>query len=337
MADKTISEYDAAVGIDAANDYMLIEPSGNTVYKKINRNTLLGLASAPIGTSDSQTLTNKALTAPTISSPVLSGTVTGTYTIGGTPTFPSSVVTLTGSQTLTNKALTSPAITGGTYANGTITVDSIAEYTSTNGVTVDGLNIKDGALNTNNSVVTANITASAVTSTKINFGGGGAGVWWEEIGRTTLGSGADTITVSSLGARTYLKIIVTALATGGTVRGRLTFNGDTAANYTERFFTSGTPGSATGAAYLDLDGVTTASGTSELSIIDIVNLAAYPKLANISTTNVTTSGAATAPGQFINSGEWVNTSVQISSVTITNAVGTGDFATGSEVIVLGHN
>ncbi|MGE0289695.1 MAG: hypothetical protein AB7I42_25605, partial [Bradyrhizobium sp.] len=48
-----------------------------------------------VGTTDSQTLTNKTLTAP-----VLSGTVTGTYTLAGTPTFPATVVSTTGTQTL---------------------------------------------------------------------------------------------------------------------------------------------------------------------------------------------------------------------------------------------
>lgn len=38
-----------------------------------------------VSTAQTQTLTNKTLTTPTISSPVLSGTVTGTYTLGGTP------------------------------------------------------------------------------------------------------------------------------------------------------------------------------------------------------------------------------------------------------------
>lgn len=52
-----------------------------------------------------ETFTNKTITAP-----VLGGTITGTYTIGGTPTFPSSVVTLTGTQTLTNKSLTAPSL-----------------------------------------------------------------------------------------------------------------------------------------------------------------------------------------------------------------------------------
>lgn len=60
---------------------------------------------AIVGTTDTQTLTNKTLTAP-----VLGGTLTGTYTLGGTPTFPSTVVSTTGAQTLTNKTLTSPKI-----------------------------------------------------------------------------------------------------------------------------------------------------------------------------------------------------------------------------------
>ena len=49
----------------------------------------------------------------------------------------------------------------------TIKADTIAETTGANGVAVDGLTIKDGKLNTNDSVVTANITDANVTSAKI--------------------------------------------------------------------------------------------------------------------------------------------------------------------------
>ena len=48
-------------------------------------------------------------------------------------------------------------------------VDSIDEVTSANGVTVDGLSIKDSKLVTANSVVTANITAANVTKDKTSF------------------------------------------------------------------------------------------------------------------------------------------------------------------------
>ena len=48
-----------------------------------------------------------------------------------------------------------------------IQVDTVAEKTSANGVTVDGLNIKDSKLVTANSVVTANITDANVTLAKL--------------------------------------------------------------------------------------------------------------------------------------------------------------------------
>ena len=48
-----------------------------------------------------------------------------------------------------------------------IKVDTVAEKTSANGVTVDGLNIKDSKLVTANSVVTSNITDANITTDKL--------------------------------------------------------------------------------------------------------------------------------------------------------------------------
>jgi len=48
-----------------------------------------------------------------------------------------------------------------------IKVDTVAEKTSANGVTVDGLNIKDSKLVTANSVITSNVTDLNITSGKI--------------------------------------------------------------------------------------------------------------------------------------------------------------------------
>lgn len=166
MSDFQIPDKDLLTSVDRSADTFIIYDNSASGLKRTNVNYALDLTSHPVGIDDVQTLTNKTLTAPIASSPVLSGTITGTYTLGGTPTFPSSVVTLTGSQTLTNKVLTSPTINNAVVSNPTLTVDTVSEHTSANGVTIDGLNIKDSKLNTNNSVVTNNITDSAVTPVK---------------------------------------------------------------------------------------------------------------------------------------------------------------------------
>ena len=51
-----------------------------------------------------------------------------------------------------------------------IKVDTVAEKTSANGVTIDGLNIKDSKLVTANSIVEANITDGAISAAKLASG-----------------------------------------------------------------------------------------------------------------------------------------------------------------------
>jgi hypothetical protein len=55
----------------------------------------------------------------------------------------------------------------GATITGAVSVDTVSEKTSANGVTIDGLNIKDSKLVTSNSVVAANITADAIDGSKI--------------------------------------------------------------------------------------------------------------------------------------------------------------------------
>lgn len=177
MATKRIEDYTAASTIDGTNDLLLEYQASSGVYKSINRSVFLGVTAQPVDISTTQTLTNKTLTSPAISGPTLSGTVLGTYTLGGTPTFPSSVATLTGIQTLTNKTITSPAITGGTISNAAITVDSISGFSTATIVTVGGVQLNNGTINTSNAVVTATITDGAVTPAKLLAGTGTGWAW----------------------------------------------------------------------------------------------------------------------------------------------------------------
>ena len=181
MSDFQIIDKDELTNVDRSADYILVYDFNAAKLVRSNVNSLLDLLSHPVGIDDAQTLTNKTITAPAISSPVLSGTITGTYTLGGTPTFPSSVVTLTGSQTLTNKVLTSPTINTANIVNPTLAVDTISEHTADNGVTIDGLNIKDGALTTANSVTNAALAAESVGNSKLITTAGDLGGVWKEV------------------------------------------------------------------------------------------------------------------------------------------------------------
>lgn len=169
MADFQVTDKDLLTGVDRAADSFLMYDSSASGLKRTTVNYALDLTSHPVGINDSQTLTLKTLTSPNVSNPVLSGTVTGTYTLGGTPTFPSSVVTLTGSQTLTNKVLTSPTINTATIANPTMTVDAISEFSAATGVTIDGVLLKDSKVGANG-VNTASMEDGSVTSAKAAAG-----------------------------------------------------------------------------------------------------------------------------------------------------------------------
>ena len=80
-------------------------------------------------------------------------------------------------------------------------VDTINEVTSANGVTVDGLSIKDSKLVTADSVVTANITADAVTLAKMAPGTDGNIISYDASGNpVAVATGNDGQVLTSAGA-----------------------------------------------------------------------------------------------------------------------------------------
>lgn len=163
---KTISQLTNMSGnatIDRAADFLEITDTSAVVSYKATPNFILGITGNPVGTTDLQTLTNKTLTAPTISGPTLSGTILGTYTLGGTPTFPAAVVTLTGSQTLTNKVLTAPTINNGSITGTTITTDAIVGQSASTTGTVYGVSVTTGFIS--GSVLTAGTVGSSQVAT----------------------------------------------------------------------------------------------------------------------------------------------------------------------------
>nr|BAR15039.1 hypothetical protein [uncultured Mediterranean phage uvMED] len=82
-----------------------------------------------------------------------------------------------------------------------VKVDTIQENTSANGITVDGLNIKDSKLVTADSVVTANITDDAITLAKMASGTDGQIITYDASGNpVAVGPGTDGQVLTSTGA-----------------------------------------------------------------------------------------------------------------------------------------
>ena len=186
MSNLTINSYTAAVSIDPAADYFLMQQNSSGTYRRINRNVLLGITGTPVDTSTIQTLSNKTLdntttltikdTSFTIQDDVdttkqarfqLSGITTATTRTYTLPNASSTLVDLISTQTLTNKILTSPTITGGSISNAAISVDSISGFTSPNTLSVAGLSITSGVITTSGYASSTALQANAVQANQL--------------------------------------------------------------------------------------------------------------------------------------------------------------------------
>ncbi len=227
MATKQIHQYTAAVTIDGAADFLLIDPGSTGTYNKINRNVLLGITSTPIGASDSQTLQNKTLdntniitvkdgsftvqnTSDTTKRAVLSaaGITTGNTRTLTLPNRTDTLVTLAGTESLTNKTITSPTISGGTIDNAAITVDSISGHTVAANVTVGGVALNNGVVSTANSVTAVSIAAGGVQPQALVAGTGTGWAWTTFIPTFTgftVGNGAQTGKYIQIGKTVFMK------------------------------------------------------------------------------------------------------------------------------------
>lgn len=226
-----LTNMNGAASIDRAADMLEIaDISGGASYKA-TPNFILGFSGGnPVSTSDTQSLTNKTFDNSNVFTIrddrltlqdnadatkqvqfQLSGITTGNTRV---LTVPNATTTLVGrdtTDTLTNKTITGGSMTGTTIDNPVLQTDTVSEHTSTNGVTVDGLNIKDGKLNTNNSVVTANITDAAVTPNKLSSGAGTSWAWqswtptWTNL---TVASSTVTAKYTQIGKTIYYRVAV---------------------------------------------------------------------------------------------------------------------------------
>lgn len=155
-----------------------------------------------------------------------------------------------------------------------------------------------------------------------------------EVGRATLGSPGDTITVSSLPDKGYYVVLTSDINSGATQNTPRLGNGtaDSGANYAVRF-------SRDGAADIAQTSQTQLGGTQsgsfpKFSVMYIANLSAKEKLTQLWEVLQNTAGVSNVVERTEHVGKWVNTSNPLDVVQAFNA-DAGSFNTGSQVVVLG--
>jgi hypothetical protein len=163
-------------------------------------------------------------------------------------------------------------------------------------------------------------------------GGAAAAGGWVELGRTTLGSSGDIITVSSLDDKRYYMILGYGLDTGGTIGMNPRLNGDTGSNYASRQSQNGgsdnTQTSSAQGRWADTN------ASDHFGVLYLSNLSSKEKLMIAHSNQQSGAGAGTAPARFEAVSKWANTSNAVNSFTMQN-FGTGSYDTNSEVVILG--
>lgn len=214
--------------------FTITEPTADRTW------TFSNVTDTVVGLVASQTLTNKTLTAP-----VLSGSVTGTYTLAGTPTLTS--------PTLTTPTLTNPTISGQTPVNvtgATVTLGAthVGRMTTLNRAAGIAVTLPAATGTGDSYVLHVGTTFTGASTVKVNATPGtdvmqGTAVLFADGGDTVVGfaTGATADTIDLLG---------TGNSTGGIVGATITMVDSASGIWSVRYVsdaagTEATPFSAT--------------------------------------------------------------------------------------------
>ena len=157
---------------------------------------------------------------------------------------------------------------------------------------------------------------------------------WVELGRTTLSSAGDSINVASLSTSDYpyMMVLVHGI-NSGQIQNNMRFNNDSGNNYANNYSNDGGNTNFTSQPYV----VNSDTYTSDIFQTDfIMNKSDQEKIGTGQIVAQNATGAGTAPRRTEYGLKWANTSDSITSVSLINT-GSGDYASGSEVVVLGYD
>lgn len=242
MSNMVIGDYTAATTIDGSTHYLLVQPgTSSTAYKKINRNTFLGVTGQPADISTAQNFTNKTLdntNALTVKDSNLTiqnaSSVTkqavfssASITAGQTRTFTfpdrsSTLATLGGNQVFTGVlTMTAPVISGGSIDNTTITVDSIAGHTAGTTGSIYGISVASAAIQANSAIKDGIILPKSLLT-----GTGSSWAWqsWTPTFTTlTVGNGVHASSYIQIGKTVIARLQFTLGSTSSMATGTVTF------------------------------------------------------------------------------------------------------------------
>ena len=155
---------------------------------------------------------------------------------------------------------------------------------------------------------------------------------WKELDRVTLSSAGDSMDTGTFTTKDNIIILEHKIPTGN-ARSKYRFNADSGSNYaTRRSQNGGSDSTFTSESFLYQY---PSGGTAEgFSVSQYNNISAQEKLGIAHVVENNASGAGNAPARDEYVQKWANTSAQINRVEVFND-GTGDFDTGSEIVVLG--
>ena len=159
-----------------------------------------------VGRATTDTLTNKTLTSPTISGPTLSGTVLGTYTLGGTPTIAGTAVSGNISGNAGNVTGTVAIANGGTGATTAGAAVTALGAVPTGVITSSGLTVSTG-----NRLLGRETGSGAIQEITI---GGGLSL---SAGTLTTTSGGSVSSVGLSGGTTGLSVTGSPITGSGTM------------------------------------------------------------------------------------------------------------------------
>jgi hypothetical protein len=154
---------------------------------------------------------------------------------------------------------------------------------------------------------------------------------------TGVSFGSDTIT-GNFAAKDNLMVLTHALDNDNTIIPSYQFNGDTGNSYAFRYcIDGGSDGTATSSNGVNKIQWQNDGSAQECFGVGIIsNLQGKEKLVLQHMASDGGAGAGNDPQREENVGKWANTSEQITNINVMNTQ-SGDFTTGSEVVVLGYD